>query len=107
MTVQIEVQADTAAMLQAVARQLNLTLDAYLQRLAKAAYSREALELMVAQGYQAGELTERQVQEMLGLETRFDVHTFLKERGIHQGIAPSELAENSNALEAILSAHKR
>ncbi len=107
MTVQIEVQSDTAAMLQAVARQLNLTLDAYLQRIAKTTYSREALELMVAQGYQAGELTEHQVQEMLGLETRFDVHAFLKEKGIHQGLSPSELAENSNALESILSSNGR
>ena len=107
MTVQIEVQPDTAALLQAVACQLNLTVDAYLQRIAKATYSREALELMAAQGYQAGELTEHQIQEMLGLETRFDVHAFLKERGIHQGLSASELAENSQALENILSAHNR
>lgn len=107
MTVSIEVQPDTAAMLQAVARQLNLTVDAYLQRIAKTTYSREALELVAAQGYQAGELTEHQVQEMLGLETRLDVHAFLKERGIHQGLSPSELAESSNALETLLSVQDR
>ena len=78
-------------------------MDAYLKRVANTGYSREALELMAVQGYQVGELTEHQIQEMLGLETRFEVHAFLKERGVPQGLSASELEENRKGLEALLS----
>jgi hypothetical protein len=103
MTTQIELQSDTAAMLQTIAQQFNLSVDAYLRRIASTEYSREALELMAAQGYKAGELTEHQIQEMLGFETRFDVHAFLKERGVHQGLSEAELEENRKALQDLLS----
>jgi len=103
MTVQIEVQPDTARMLQSAAQRLNLTVDAYLKRVANAFYTREALEQMAVQGYQAGELTEHQLQEMLGFDTRFEVHAFLKERGVAQGLSADEFEENRKKFAALLN----
>ena len=41
--------------------------------------SRHALEVIAVEGYRTGALTKTQVQRLLGLETRFEVHGMLKE----------------------------
>ena len=40
--------------------------------------SRTALESLALQEYRLGRLSEEQVRRMLGFESRFDVHAFLK-----------------------------
>ncbi|MFN0124885.1 MAG: hypothetical protein ACKV2V_30645 [Blastocatellia bacterium] len=37
------------------------------------------------------------------MATRFEVHAFLKARGVHQGLSATELEENRQGLEALLS----
>ena len=43
---------------------------------------RHALEAIAVEGYRTGALTEFQLQRMLELESRFDVHAFLKDRRV-------------------------
>ncbi|HXJ97174.1 MAG TPA: UPF0175 family protein [Terriglobia bacterium] len=43
---------------------------------------RQALEALAAEGYRTEALSEEQVRRMLGYESRFQVHAFLKEHGI-------------------------
>lgn len=62
MTVNIELPEDIARDLQA--REGNL--------------ARAALEALSLEGYRAGHLSEEQIRRMLGFESRFDVHAFLK-----------------------------
>lgn len=45
--------------------------------------ARVALEALALEGYRAELLSESEVRQMLGLETRVQVHAFLKEHGIH------------------------
>ena len=68
-------------------------------------FSREALEALALSGYKAGELTEHQVQEMLGFETRFDVHRFLKANNVYQEMTLEEFDANRQALDKLLDTH--
>ena len=43
---------------------------------------RHALEALAVDAYRTGALTERQVQRVLGLESRFQVHALLKEHRV-------------------------
>jgi len=54
--------------------------------------SRRALEALAVEGYKAGELTESQVQQMLGFETRYELDGFLKERGVYFEYTDEDLA---------------
>jgi predicted HTH domain antitoxin len=45
--------------------------------------SRTALEAVAVEGYRRNLLGESQLRRMLGFETRMDVHSFLKERGVY------------------------
>ena len=46
---------------------------------ADADLSRVALESLALEGYRDGRLSEEQVRRMLGLDSRFEVHAFLKQ----------------------------
>lgn len=65
--------------------------------------SRRALELLALDEYKAGELTEYQVQQMLGLADRFEVHGFLKQHGVYLDYTAEELERKGAALSALLS----
>ena len=53
---------------------------------------RRVLEALAVEGYKAGELTEYQVQKMLGFETRYELDGFLKERGVYFEYTDEDLA---------------
>jgi predicted HTH domain antitoxin len=43
--------------------------------------SRAALEALAVEGYRTERLSESEIRQLLGFETRMEVHAFLKERG--------------------------
>ena len=45
--------------------------------------ARVALEALALEGYRAERLSESAVRQMLGFESRIQVHAFLKEHGVH------------------------
>jgi hypothetical protein len=53
--------------------------------------ARVALEALALEGYRAERLSESAVRQMLGLESRIQVHAFLKEHGIHLHYDVSDL----------------
>jgi Uncharacterised protein family (UPF0175) len=58
--------------------ELNLPEDIARELSAQGDLSRAALESLALEGYRAGHLSEEQVRRMLELESRFEVHAFLK-----------------------------
>jgi len=44
--------------------------------------SRAVLEAMALEGYRTDQLTESDLKELLGFETRMEVHGFLKDHGV-------------------------
>jgi hypothetical protein len=54
--------------------------------------ARIALEALALEGYRAERLSESAVRQMLGFETRMEVHAFLKQHGVylHYDIADLE-----------------
>jgi len=44
--------------------------------------ARLAMEALALDGYRSRALSEEQVRRLLGLESRFDVHAFLKKHGV-------------------------
>jgi len=56
--------------------------------------SRHALEAIAVEGYRTGALTETQVRRLLGLETRFEVHTLLKEHKVPLHYTQADLEED-------------
>ena len=53
--------------------------------------SRAALESLALEGYRAGHLSEEQVRRMLGFNSRFDVHAFLKEHNAYLNYTEADL----------------
>jgi hypothetical protein len=45
--------------------------------------ARVALEALALEGYRAKRLSESAVRQMLGFETRIQVHAFLKQHGVY------------------------
>jgi len=45
--------------------------------------ARVALEAVALEGYRAERLSESAIRQMLGFESRIQVHAFLKEHGVH------------------------
>jgi Uncharacterised protein family (UPF0175) len=46
---------------------------------------RAVLEAIALEGYRSNRLTEADIRELLGFETRMEVHGFLKEHGVSAG----------------------
>jgi predicted HTH domain antitoxin len=61
---------------------------------------RRSLEAIAVEAYRTGALTESQIRRLLGFETRFEVHAFLKEHQV-------ALRYTAADLEADLSAHRQ
>ncbi|HEY6340895.1 MAG TPA: UPF0175 family protein [Bryobacteraceae bacterium] len=57
--------------------------------------SRLALESMALEGYRSRTLSEEQVRRMLGLDSRWDVHAFLKRHGVYLNYSFDEFNEDA------------
>jgi predicted HTH domain antitoxin len=59
--------------------------------------ARVALEALAIEGYRAELISESAVRQMLGFETRMEVHAFLKQHGIyfHYDVADLELDQRT------------
>ena len=60
---------------------------------------RAALEAVALEGYRSRRLSEHQVQRMLGLGHRLDVHAFLKEHHTPVNYSIDDLEHDLDALE--------
>jgi hypothetical protein len=56
--------------------------------------SRAALESLALEGYRSGRLSEEQVRRLLGFESRFQVHAFLKEHDTFLNYTEEDLAQD-------------
>ena len=65
---------------------------------------RHALEAIALEGYRSGALTESQVRRVLGFETRLEVNSFLRDRGVYYNYSPSELDQEIETNERLLEA---
>lgn len=66
--------------------------------------SRALREAIALEGYRTDRLTEYEIQQLLGLESRMDVHGFLKEHGVHLNYSLEELKHDiteSNRFSAL------
>jgi len=68
---------------------------------------RHVLEAIALEGYRSGALTESQVRRMLGFETRLEVNSFLRDRGVYYNYSPSELDQEIETNERLLEARER
>jgi hypothetical protein len=59
--------------------------------------SRAVLEAMALEGYSTDRLSEYEVQQLLGLESRMDVHGFLKPRGVYLNCTMEDLWNDTSA----------
>jgi predicted HTH domain antitoxin len=59
--------------------------------------SRHALEALAVESYRIGALTESQVRRLLRLETRFQVHSLLKEHGVPLRYTQADLEDDLTA----------
>ena len=53
--------------------------------------SRAALESLALEGYRAGHLSEEQLRRMLGFDSRFEVHGFLKQHQTYLNYTEADL----------------
>ena len=56
--------------------------------------SSAALEGMALEGYRSGRFSEEQVRRLLRLESRLDVHAFLKAHGVYLNYAQEDLEQD-------------
>jgi Uncharacterised protein family (UPF0175) len=56
---------------------------------------RAVLEAMALEGYRTGRLTEADLKELLGFETRMEVHGFLKDHGAVMHYTAEDLDQDS------------
>lgn len=78
MTVSFEVPADIAGLIAVESTTLE----------------RVALEALAAEGYRCGSISESEVRRLLGFESRFDVHAWLKHRGIPYRYSEADLEDD-------------
>jgi hypothetical protein len=62
---------------------------------------RHALEALAAEGYRTEALSEEQVRRVLGYESRFEVHAFLKEHGIPLHYTVADLEDDRQTLSRL------
>ena len=56
--------------------------------------SQAALEALALEGYRTERLSESEVRQMLGFETRMQVHAFLKEHNVYLNYSVGELEDD-------------
>lgn len=62
---------------------------------------RAALEGFAAEQYRTGRLSTAQLRRLLGLETRMEVHGFLKDRGVYLHYDLADLEQDRRAGDAL------
>lgn len=62
---------------------------------------RVTMEALALEGYRSGRLSDGQVRRMLGFASRLQVHTFLKEHGIHLHYSLADLEEDRSTSRGI------
>jgi len=68
--------------------------------------ARVALEALAIEGYRNDELSESEVREMLGYETRMEVHALLKQHGVFLHYSSDDLEEDREAARSLAAAHQ-
>jgi len=63
--------------------------------------ARVALEALALEGYRAQRLSESAVREMLGFETRMEVHAFLKQHGVYLHYDLTDLEQDKRTAEKL------
>ena len=66
---------------------------------------RAALEAVALEGYRTRRLSEEQLRRMLGFESRFDVHAFLKANGTYLNYDIAELEKDIATLDRLGERH--
>lgn len=61
--------------------------------------ARRALEALAVTEYQAHRLTEAQLRRMLGFETRYELHGFLRDRGVFPDYKAADLQREREVLQ--------
>jgi hypothetical protein len=56
--------------------------------------TRTALESLALEGYRSGHLSEEQVRRMLGFDSRFEVHAFLKQHNTYLNYTEADLTND-------------
>jgi hypothetical protein len=67
--------------------------------------ARVALEAVALEGYRSRRLSEEQVRRMLGFESRFDVHAFLKANDTYLNYDIVELEKDIATLDRLAERH--
>jgi len=84
---------------------MNVTLtipDALVARLGtEADLPRRALEALVLDAYRAGQLSNPELRELLGLETRYEMDGFLKAHGVYEEFTLEEIEDQVRAMERL------
>ena len=65
--------------------------------------ARVALEALAAEGYRTELLSESEVRQMLGFQTRMEVHGFLKEHGVYLHYDLADLEQDLAAAKQVCS----
>lgn len=63
--------------------------------------ARVALEALALEGYRTERLSESAVRQMLGFETRIDVHAFLKQHAVYPHYDVADLEQDQAAAEKL------
>jgi predicted HTH domain antitoxin len=63
--------------------------------------ARRALEALALEAYRAGEITAAQVQQMLGLASRWETEAFLKDRQAYLRYSEADLEADLQALHRV------
>jgi len=63
--------------------------------------ARVALEALALEGYRTGLMSESAVRQMLGFETRMEVHAFLKQHGVYLHYDVAELEQDRVTAEGL------
>src|SRR5260370_26570064 len=65
--------------------------------------ARVALEALALEGYRSELLSESAVRQMLGFETRMEVHDFLKQHGVYLHYDVSDLEQDQATAQQVRS----
>jgi len=65
--------------------------------------ARVALEALALEGYRTELLSESAVREMLGFQTRMEVHVFLKQHGVYLHYDVADLEQDRSTAERLRS----
>ena len=63
--------------------------------------ARVALEALALEGYRTGLMSESAVRRLLGLETRIEVHAFLKQHGVYLQYDVADLDQDQATAESL------